>query len=167
MKAKVGLIFWGVALMFVMASCFKGETYPDEPIISDANVVVTNDSAVLTFSFTDGDGDIGLADDELDAPYDSASYYHFNLYLEYFEKQDAGGWEPGLDAEGDTIVFKYRLEPIIVQGKKKGIKGTMDVVINPFYNAASPESDTIKYSVKLIDRALNESVVIETDPIIH
>ena len=111
-------------------------------------------------------GDIGLADSEIDPPYDSASYYHFNLYLEYFERVD-GAWTPGLDFVGDTIVFKYRLEPIIVQGKKKGIKGTMDVVINPFYNAGSPDSDTIMYTVKLIDRALNESNVIETDPVIR
>lgn len=167
MKTKVGLIFWGIGLMSVMVSCFKGETFPEEPIISDATVLITNDSAVLSFSFTDGDGDIGLSDNELDPPYDSSSFYHFNLYVGYFEKQDGGGWEPGLDLEGDTIVFTYRLEPILVQGKEKGIKGTMDVVMNPFYNAISPDSDTIKYSVQLIDRALNESQIIETDPVIR
>ncbi len=167
MNTKVSLIFSGFALIFFLASCFKGEVYPNEPYISDPLFVISNDSAVLTFSFTDGDGDIGISDGDTlpPSPFVPNSYYYFNLYLEYYEKVDGSGWQPGLDFEGDSIVFAYRLEPIIVKGKKKGIKGTMDIAINPFYNIASLESDTIKYRIKLIDRALNESNYLETGEI--
>jgi hypothetical protein len=67
--------------------------------------------------------------------------------------------------DGDSIVFEYRLKPIVVKGKARGIKGTMDVTINNFSNPFSSQSDTIRYSIKLIDRALNECNVIETEEI--
>ena len=153
-------------LLATLTGCFKGETYPNEPIISEAEVSISGTTALLTFNFTDGDGDIGLSDSQLSAPYDSSSYFHFNLYLEYFEKDDVLGWVPGQAINGDTIIFTNRLEPIIFNGKAKGIKGVMEVEMDPFRNPSSTESDTIKYKITLIDRALNISNQLETDPIV-
>lgn len=150
-----------------MPGCFKSQEYPDYPIISDPFVVIYPDSAVLTFSFTDGDGDIGLYDSEIDPPYDTSSRYHYNLYIDYYEKDDVLGWKPGLDLAGDSVVFKYRLEPIIVKGKKRGIKGTMDVTMKEYFNPLSSQSDTIKFGIVLIDKALNESDQIWTEEIVH
>jgi len=144
----------------VVSGCFKNEEYPNEPIIADPVFAFSGDSALLTFSFTDGDGDIGLAPEDTLAPFNPDSYYHYNLYVGYFEKDDEEGWQPGLDAENDTIYFKYRIKPIIVKGKARGIKGTMDVTMINFYNPLSTDSDTVKYTIKLIDNALNESNVI-------
>ncbi len=167
MKPKVLFIFTFIALIFSVSSCFKSQEYPLYPIISDAQFYIINDSAQLSFSFTDGDGDIGLHDSETQAPYDTSSRYHYNLYIDYYEKDDFLGWQRGLDLAGDSITFKYRLEPIIVKGKSRGIKGTMDVSMKDFYNPFSTQSDTIKYSIVLIDKALNESEVLWTDEIVH
>ena len=157
-----------IAFLSLLPACFKKENYSPIPNIYDASVnLLEGDSARLTFGFTDGDGDIGLADSEIDAPYDTSSRYHYNLYIEYFEKDDALGWVPGINLGGDTIVFKYRLHPVVVKGKNKGIKGTMDVIMQAFYNPLSTQSDTIKYRIQLIDHALNESNLIETDEIVH
>ena len=165
MNAKVGYIFWAILPFLFLTSCFKGENYPVEPIISEPLFAASGDSAVLTFSFTDGDGDIGLDDSEVSPPYDTASKYHYNLYVDYYEKDDVNGWQRGKDIAGDSIVFKYRLEPIIIKGKNRGIKGTMDVAMNNYYNPFSDQSDTIRYRIQLIDRALNESNYLETDMI--
>lgn len=162
---KITFIFSFVSIVFVVSSCFKREAYPIEPIISEPTVKVLGDSALLTFAFTDGDGDIGLTPNEIDAPYDSASYYHYNLYLDYYEKDDNNGWQQGKDLAGNPIVFKYRLNPIIVKGKAVGIKGTMDVYMTTFRNPFSDQSDTIKYVIKLIDKALHESNELESDEI--
>lgn len=167
MRSKLHVIFSILILAILLSSCFKNETYPIEPIISDPVVVFSGDSAKLTFSFTDGDGDIGLEANDTLAPFNPTSYYHYNLYIDYFEKDDELGWQRGRDLAGDSIVFRYRLLPIFVKGKARGIKGTMDVTIVPFANPFSSQSDTIRYEVKLIDQALHESNVIQTEMIVH
>jgi len=166
MSTKVAFILPFVFVMVILSSCFKAQNYPIEPVISEPSFLIMGDSAVLSFNFTDGDGDIGLEDNEKSPPYDSSSYYYYNLYLDYYEKDDVNGWQRGIDLAGDSISFSYRLEPIIVSGKSRGIKGSMDVTINTFQNPFSSQSDTIKFKIKLIDRALNESNVIETLEII-
>lgn len=162
MQTKVAFILPFVLLMVILSSCFKSQDFPIEPIISEPTFLIMGDSAVLSFKFTDGDGDIGLDDNEKNPPYDTGSYYYYNLYLDYYEKDDVNGWQRGIDLAGDSISFSYRLEPIIVKGKSRGIKGSMDVSINAFQNPFSSQSDTIKFTVKLIDKALHESNVIET-----
>lgn len=166
MSTKVTFILPFVFVMVILSSCFKSQDFPIEPIISEPSFLIMGDSAVLSFNFTDGDGDIGLDDSEKNPPYDTSSYYYYNLYLDYYEKDDVNGWQRGIDLAGDSISFSYRLEPIIVKGKSRGIKGSMDVTINAFQNPFSSQSDTIKFTVKLIDKALHESNVIETAEII-
>lgn len=165
-KVYFGLVFLPGFFVLMLVSCFKSEQYPIEPVISEPTFVDMTDSAILSFHFTDGNGDIGLTDQELEPPYDSSSYYYYNLYIGYLEKDDVNGWQPGLDLAGDSIFFKYRIERIEIKGKQRGMKGTIDVVMNDFQNPFSDQSDTIKFSIKLIDRDLNESNVIETEEII-
>jgi hypothetical protein len=164
MSTKVRL-FFSVFMMLLISSCFKNEEYPVEPIISNPSFVFYADSARLSFDFTDGDGDLGLNQDEVQAPYNPESYYHYNIYLDYFEKDDNLGWIRGRDLEGDSIVFKYRFKPIIVKGKARGLKGTIDIDFVNFANPFSDQSDTIKYQIKIIDKALNESNLLETEEI--
>ena len=126
------------------------------------------DSLNLTFNFTDGDGDIGLNDHDTITPYDTSSFFQYNLYIHYFEKDDQNGWVNGMNLSGDTVIFTYRIEPIITKGKTKGIKGKMDVnLTHLYYNTLSNQSDTIKYSIQLIDRALNKSNIVESAEIVR
>lgn len=155
-----------LVLIPLMQACFKAVDYPVEPVISAPEFTDMGDSAVLSFQFTDGDGDIGLNDNEDQPPYDTSSYYYYNIYMDYYEKDDVNGWQRGLDLAGDSISFKYRIERINVKGKQRGMKGRIDVTLYSFQNPFSTQSDTIKFTVKLIDRALNESNVIETEEIV-
>ena len=131
-NTKIRFIFSFVLVTLLMTSCFKREEYPPEPIISDPVFYMSTDSARLTFSFTDGDGDIGLAAEDTLSPFNPANYYHYNLYIDYYEKDDVDGWVNGTDLDGEPIAFTYRLNPIVVKGKAVGIKGTMDVYMNTF-----------------------------------
>lgn len=159
-------IFLPAIVLFALVSCFKSEEYPIEPVISEPLFTNMTDSAILSFHFTDGNGDIGLDDSELDPPFDSESYYYYNLYVGYYEKDDVNGWQPGLDLAGDSIFFKYRIERIEIKGKQRGMKGTIEVVMNDFQNPFSTQNDTIKFTMKLIDRDLNESNLLETAEIV-
>lgn len=153
-------------MLFIVSSCFKTEDFPVEPVISEPTFVISGDSAVLSFRFTDGDGDIGLDDSETEPPFDSTSYYYYNLYCDYYEKDDVNGWQQGTDLAGNPISFSYRLERIIVKGKQRGVKGSMDVTMSTYKNPFSTQSDTIRFTIRLIDRALHESNVIETEEIV-
>ncbi len=160
-------VFFLLLVIISLNSCFKKQVYGETPVIEFVDFVQLGDSAKLSFSFQDGEGDIGLSDDQILAPYDPASRYYYNVYMVYYEKDDVNGWEVGKDINGDSIIFKNRIKPIYI-GKPKGLKGKIVATIEPiFYNLFSSESDTIKYKIQLIDRALHASEWIETSEIIR
>lgn len=166
-STKIGLISSFVLILFGVTSCFKSKNFPLEPIISNPQAIVTGDSATVSFDFTDGDADIGLDPADTTGIHAPDSFYYYNIYLEYFEKDDALGWVPGKDVNGDDVVFGYRIKPITVSENTEGISGRIDVSIEPTYrNHLSPESDTVKFKIVLIDRALNISNEIETAELI-
>ena len=168
MRTKIHFIFSIITLTLLLSSCFKKEEYPVEPIISYKDFVITGDSAMLSVNFTDGDGDLGLSPNDTLPPYNPGSEYYYNIYVVNYEKDDQLGWIPAVDLQGDTLVFEYRIKPIEFKGKSKGIKGVIDIDMGTlYYNIFSNQADTIKYSVQLIDRALNKSNIIETPEIIN
>ena len=64
----------------------------------------------------------------------------------------------------DTISFNARFKRLRDSEEPKAISGTMDytlIVQNPL----SPD-DTIKFEIRILDRALHESNAIQTAPII-
>jgi hypothetical protein len=155
------------SILLLVSSCFKKKKYNSVPEISFETFQILGDSAKVTFRFKDGEGDIGLSENQTSAPYDLESKYHYNLYLVYYEKKNGVGFVPGKDFNGDSIVFRNRLKPIYT-GKPKSLEGLIEYTIEPFYfNIASPDSDTILYKIQLIDRALNESQWIQTKEIIR
>ncbi|HIP37424.1 MAG TPA: hypothetical protein EYG85_11280 [Crocinitomix sp.] len=168
MHTKVHYIFSYLFILITVSSCFKKEEYPIEPKITFDNFIIIGDSATLSFNFTDGDGDIGLAPSDTLAPYNPNSEFYYNIYLHYYEKDDSQGWIEGTDIQGDPLIFKYRIKPIEFKGKSKGIKGVIEIDMGTlYYNIFSNQSDTIKYSIQLIDRALNKSNLIYTNEIIN
>ncbi len=144
------MLFAGI----VISSCIKRPDYPDYPIIKFKAFIPEGDSAKLIFEFTDGDGDIGLLPEDTIPPYDA------NLFLKYYEQRE------GEFVEIEPIIpFNYRIPDISRKGKIKTLEGEIMVRINYYYDFASPY-DTIKYSAYIVDRALNKSNVIETNPIV-
>lgn len=143
--------------------CAKKQNYPKQPVLTYKNFKTSGDSGILSVQFTDGDGDIGLKDEEVNAPYNFGSGYYYNFNIAYFEKDDALGWVPGTNTNGDTIVYQYRINPFTDLNKNAPLKGIIETTIEPsYYNSLSSESDTIRFKVQLIDRALNKSTWIET-----
>ena len=63
----------------------------------------------------------------------------------------------------DTVTFNARFKRLRDSEEPKAISGSMDyklTVQNPF----SP-NDTVKFEIRILDRALHETNVIQTDPI--
>ncbi|MFK8036977.1 MAG: hypothetical protein AB8B74_01710 [Crocinitomicaceae bacterium] len=168
MPAKLHTIFLLFLVLFGLISCFKKEEYPLEPIVNFKSFVVGSEEnkAVITFDFTDGDGDLGLLEsDTLDQFSINGDNYH-NFILTYFEKDDKLGWVQGQNIEGTPIVLNFRLKPILDYSISKGVKGTISYDFDFYYNFLSDQSDTIMYEFQIIDRALNKSNIGKTTAIV-
>lgn len=167
MRTKIKLF---VAILFIQGvfiSCFKAEDYPIEPVIADAEVATQGDTlAIITFSFTDGDADLGLNPGDTLGEFEWPNYYYYNIYLTPFEKDDALGWVQKKDLNGDPFEWPYRIKPISISENTKGIKGTIDIEVDNYQAPNNSNSDTMKFEIKIIDRAKHESNIISTPDII-
>lgn len=156
-----------LSITVMLFGCLKAEEYPVEPSITFKSFQeISSDSAVVTFSFIDGDGDIGLGESETEAPYNPGSKFYNNVFIRYFEKVN-GSWVQGMDASGlIPVEFNYRTEKLTPSGKNKALKGTIIIYLTPsFYNDGSPNADTIQYDIQIADRALHLSNLVETGEI--
>lgn len=144
-------------------SCIKAPNFPDEPVITYNGLSRTTmsqgsaleDSVTIFFSFTDGDGDIGVPVDERDQD-------NFNVIIRDLRR-------------GDTI-DKLFAPYIPEKGATNGITGTGQVI---FYTTCcifpdgTPSCDTssnypvndLVLEMTLKDRAGNYSNPITTDTI--
>tara|TARA_B100001093_G_C26621722_1_gene924928 strand:- start:19 stop:546 length:528 start_codon:yes stop_codon:yes gene_type:complete len=171
-SAKIYFVF--LLFIFTCFSCLKPETFPNEPIIEFLDFEVQGDSGKISFSFTDGDGDIGLSQNQISPPFDTSSFYYYNLYINYYEMMN-GSWvrataDPGGNnfPTADSITFSYRLENLTPTGQNKALRGDVEIILEPYYfNPVSNHSDSIKFSILLIDRSLNFSNIVESPLILR
>lgn len=164
-------------LLLTAAGCRKTVDYPIEPQISyEGFKYVTDENGnytgqgVLTFSYIDGDGDLGLDDSDTLSPFGFGEQYYYNLIIEYRKYQNGAFvatpiviWNASTQSY-DTTTFSARFKRLLDSEDDKPITGTMDYtmdILNPL-----SQGDTVKFAVKIIDRALHESNTIETDVIL-
>ncbi len=153
-------------ILVIIFSCTKPPDYPIEPVIEfkelDRNWMVAGrlptDSIWITFSFTDGDGDLGNNDTIHD------------VYLKDTRFPDIPLVNPS----------RYKLPLVPIQGVGNGISG--DITLLVYTSCCTfPEGtyiacdtlaylefpiDTLVYEIYIIDRAGHESNRILADPII-
>ncbi len=167
MRSRVFSLFLLILVMssLVSSSCRKREVYPDEPVISFYSFTKINsglgydNKAILNISFTDGDGDIGLKDEDTLAPYNIDGDYYYNMLISYFEKQNGTYVKVDLPVENN-----YRIPYFEADLAELGIKGNIEVEL--FINNVVSDYDTIKFSCYIYDRALNKSNTVETPEIV-
>ena len=137
--------------------CTKPPDYPDEPQIEFLSwnrtiVEQETDSLWLNISFTDGDGDIGDAEDT-NEPFVFFTDTRTNL----------GGFQD------------VTLPLVPQQGAGNGINGEISVKVigvcclnisTPCIPSSEMQFDTVVYEVYITDQAGNQSNVITTDPVL-
>ena len=171
--------YW-IALISLVAlwvtSCQKPVEYPIEPkIVYEGFTYIFNaDSTfsgegIISFSYTDGDGDLGLDDGDTLPPFGLNDAYYYNMVVDYlkcvngeFVKTPLLSWNQQTQSF-DTVSFNARFHRLRDTEEPKAISGTMEYTL-PVQNPLSPD-DTIKFEIHICDRALHESNVIQTDPI--
>ncbi len=164
MKNIAFIICLAVSIFTGLTGCTKKESFSDIPQIDFISFINVYDAGqfakfgILTISYQDGNGDIGLSESDTLSPYQKNGSYYYNFVITYYEKQKGIFKQIDLD-----IPFSARIPPLIPDDPNKAIKGTITdtLVLNPH-----PAYDTIKFGVFIYDRALNKSNVVTTPEII-
>lgn len=144
--------------------CVKPPDYPKEPVIEfmslSKNLMkqgkAKGDSVIITFSYTDGDGDLGFPDND-PAPSvfvrdDRDSFSKFEYQLPYVDPQGAGN---GISGEISIVVPTS----CCIFETDEGLKLACENVPDDFL------FDTLFYFIKIRDRAGRESNEIKAGPI--
>lgn len=132
-----------------MFSCTPDPVFPDEPILTFKEFIYNgSDTLKAVFSFTDGDGDIGVVPTGTDS----------NMVLTLYYKGPDGEFHvarPGVSTT-DSIYYTYRI-PELPEGQR-GLEGDIYLVVNPQFMLY----DTIQFNAFLLDQSDNKSAVVRT-----
>lgn len=152
-----------IAAAVLLGGCLEPASYPDEPVISFKSLTPNGTAAVLKVDFTDGDGNIGLDQDDTTGVFcPDTCQFHYNLFLEYYELQDGEWTLIELDPEAGQIPFYYRVPNIQPSGQNPALNGEISIDMPSYYLFS--DYDTLRFEIQLFDRDLNGSN-IETTPI--
>ena len=162
MKKTAVKIIWIVFIsgLFIIPSCAKFEEYPIIPYIEFVsfstihNVHQLDSLGYLTISYTDGDGDIGLTNEENTPP------YQYNFFLDIYE--NINGVQQKIIFPDTSITFNSRIPVLTPDGVNKSIKGEIRMELELYIMSPFLNSDTISFETYIMDRALNKSNVIHT-----
>ena len=159
MNGKRLLLLPLLLLALLLSSCRKPEKFSEIPAIEFISLEAYEDASMgtdvcLTFKFQDGDGDIGLNETDIQAPFDTSSIYYYNCFISYFEKQNGEFVEIELPS---TLNMRI---PRLSDNTPESISG--EISLELFANNPFSPYDTIRYELFIVDRALNHSNTITT-----
>jgi hypothetical protein len=130
-------------------ACTPDPVFPAEPILTFKEYSYNgSDTLKVVFSFTDGDGDIGVT------PVGNDS----NMVLTLYYKGPDGQFHvarPGVSLV-DSIYYTYRIPEL--PESQSGLEGDIYLVINPEFMLY----DTIQFNAFLLDQTAHKSAVVRT-----
>ncbi len=154
-----------IIFMLFLASCMKDKEFPIEPQIafrSFTKVVIPPDSIpqllIMSISFTDGDGDIGLASSDTIPPYD------FNLFIDVYKM--INGQMEMIIFPDTTVNFNGRIPIVAENPDNKPIEGVIEYNFDYLLIRSFLFNDTVAFDVSLKDRALHQSNSIRTPALV-
>jgi hypothetical protein len=148
-------------LLFVAVSCVDEKQFSDVPFLryeglSWEKIQVDGfgevDRLRIKLYMTDGDGDVGLEDDQTSPPFDADSPYHYNLWIRYLEKQADSL------VEIQSAEFSARLPNLTPDGQNKTLEAVVEYDIDLTQSAA----DSVQFYFTLVDRSLQLSNEVST-----
>ncbi len=156
---KIGYILL-ISLFAGLTGCIKEEQYPLEPQIEYAGFATAKDITgkdslgIISITYTDGDGNIGLYS------WDTIEPYKYNFYLKFLQMVNNQLVE--VIPADTSITFNARIPILTPEGRNKNIKGNISMYLELYFARQMLLSDTIAFEMYIKDRDLNESNVIET-----
>ncbi len=167
MKGFVRFLLTITLLASATTGCFTPPDYSPVPEIAfnsmDKFEVIEpfskakQDSVIITIEFKDGDGDLG----ESPANRDDPRYGEWGNYELKTLRRTTGNQYVEFPLPGNNKLFFPILKP---DGKKGPIEGRLDYS-HYFPHSNNSRPTTVKFQIRVRDRALNVSNVIESDTI--
>ena len=163
---KTGIIF--LLLFSIFQSCMDKEEYPPVPYIEFLNFTTfrtQNDvdtMGIILFSYTDGDGDLGVYD---------CNDFPVNLYTSYY-KMENGELKIGTiinpsTGKIDTVNFNACFEQLAPTDYSGWIRGDIEDTIRFLRDITSTKPfDTVMFETYIVDRSGNKSNIIQTPLIV-
>jgi hypothetical protein len=145
--AFLGVMFFG---------CKPDPTFPAIPALTfkEFQQPSGTDSLVIVLSFTDGDGDIGIAPTDADS----------NMVLTVYAPDAAGNFLVMDDINtvpADSLIYTYRI-PNLTAGQI-GLEGDIYLTIE---NKNFLPRDTLQFNCFLLDQSGNKSNTVRTETVI-
>lgn len=144
--------------MLILNACNKLEEYDDRPIILEntfeleKNFSGLDTGLVLKFTYTDGDGNVGLSTRDTMPPYDN------NVIVSYYEKQGNDFVKILIPGTTDTLNFNSRI-------KEFGVGNPTKAEVSVKINIGVVIADTVRFDYYILDKDLNRSNVVSTGAI--
>jgi hypothetical protein len=161
MKARNFYTVWA-AWAVTGLGCLPEPAFPDEPTLGFVSFEATAlGGRELVLSFTDGDGDFGLDQGDTLAPdFCAVCPHHQNLHCEYEELREGVWTAIPLDPAAGQVPFYYRIPRVTPSGANPALNGTVAVDMPTWYLPTA--YDTMRFRVRIWDRALNASNEVTT-----
>ena len=158
------IICFVIIIVVFLCACRKPEKFSNIPEIKFISISKYQDAkiqngAILTFSFQDGDGDIGLNDSDMHPPFDTSSVYYYNFFCDYFEKRNSIFVKiDSVEVQGKMLPFNLDARiPRLSYLPEESIHGEIYLIMPFYYDVDSPYTDTIGLAFYIVDRKLNKS----------
>ena len=168
-----------------LGGCLSAPTYPVEPQIDFKELTVTHiptgtqdavDELNFTLGFRDGDGDLGLSDDDIkSAPYNATTGGHnnrgyaFNYFIQPFIKDASGRFVRFVNPPPFGFVGEYdgrflRLDK--KDAKAAPLKGDLRYKLPLSLDGLIfKPGQVFRFEISILDRALHESNKITTSEV--
>jgi len=160
-RSKLQIFLLTTIIGVALYSCIEQREYPIEPAITFKSFatmksVAGHDSiGLLTIEFTDGDGDVGLAQSDTLPPYNPGSVYYYNFFITFSQKI-------GNDFQEISTPYNSRIPDVNPEHIDKDLIGDITIEIDLNILSLVLTSETIRMKAYMVDRALNESNTIES-----
>jgi hypothetical protein len=154
-------ILYLISFLFLLASCEKEDQYPDIPEVKYKSFTMAEETengfeniiGRLSFTFTDGDGDIGI-DPNTETADDTPTTEIYNTFITRFYKEN------NQFVRDTTITY---IIPYMEDGEyRKYLKGEIEIKL--YFTDFN--YDTLKFDFYIYDRANHKSNTESTPEII-
>ncbi|MDB5263075.1 MAG: hypothetical protein JWQ14_2356 [Adhaeribacter sp.] len=123
---------------------------------------VKKDSLILVTRFEDGDGDLGLSNEDITQPPFNQQGNNINYFVDILIKKN-GVFQTVVLPAGFT--FNGRLFRLAPDGRVGPIEGDIRYSIVVRENPLIKSNDVLKFRVRVRDRAFRESNTVESDEV--
>ncbi|MEA2040969.1 MAG: hypothetical protein U9N85_00260 [Bacteroidota bacterium] len=151
--------------LFLMA-CPQPPSNPAEPFLEMQQLTLSDtidglDNIIkrLNFAFklTDGDGNVGLKDEDTTGVFHPDSIFHYNCFAEMYRIENGDTSQINLN-----VPLQYRIPYLEPAGENKNLEAIVYINIDITLGNNPPDYDTVFYALYIYDRDFNQSNTISS-----